>query len=91
MEWLSDEERSLIADKLKERGAIIPCSRCHRSNFTVLDAYFVMPISNDMSVTQLGGRSLPLAVIVCDHCGYTVCHALGSLGLLKKPEEKHDK
>ena len=86
---LSEEEKKKIVQELEKRGATLPCPRCGKKNFSLLDGYFVQPISTEIGTVTLGGPTLPSIAIVCTNCGYLSQHALGALELL--PSEKEGK
>lgn len=85
MAELSEKDKQRIADELTKRGATRACPRCGQSQFTVLDGYFNHPIQGELSGNLvIGGPSIPVAVVVCNNCGFLSEHALGALGLLPK-------
>jgi len=79
---MTQAEREDIAQRLTQRGAQLPCPRCARRNFAVLDGYFVNPLQQTPSDLVLGGATVPTVAIVCTNCGFLSLHALGTLGLL---------
>lgn len=81
---LSKEKKEEIINVLKERGAELPCPRCGKRNFTLIDGYFNQAIQFNLDSMQLGGPSVPSVTIACNNCGYMSQHALGVLGLLPK-------
>ena len=86
--------KSEIAEKLKTKGAILPCHRCGNELFSVMDGYSKFMIQTDIdsiSTTILGGISIPVVLIACNNCGAITTHAMGALDLLKKEVEKNDK
>ena len=70
------------AEVLKERGAIKACPRCGKKSFTMMDGIFKPVVNPGLGTNIIGGPSVPVAVVVCDHCGFISQHALGALGLL---------
>ena len=79
---LSKEGRQEIVEKLRDRGASLPCPRCGNTHFQLLDGYFNQPLQPAFDGLYLGGTSIPSVVIACDRCGFLSSHALGALGLL---------
>lgn len=80
-----------IARRLTEKGATLPCPRCGKLEFIVIDGYFNQTLQDQFQGMVIGGPSVPSAVIACSHCGYMSQHALGALGLLPDPsKEKGD-
>jgi hypothetical protein len=82
--------REKIIAKLNERGASLPCSRCGRQKFALLDDLARIDQQKDMSVVRFGGPSVPCAIVVCENCGNVSFHAMGALGLMAEispPEE----
>lgn len=85
---LSEAERQRIAEVLEEKGATAPCPRCGKRNFAVLEGYFLHSLNTLGGTFNLGGPSIPVAVIACSNCGFLSEHALGALGLLPREESK---
>lgn len=85
---LSEDQRRKIADALEKKGATGPCPRCGQRQFSVLEGYFIHPISTSASGLRIGGPAVPVAVIACNNCGFLSEHALGALGLLEREAEK---
>jgi ribosomal protein S27AE len=88
MQDSSQIQKDKIIKALGERGANLPCPRCGNEAFTLLDGYFNQGIQSDPKGIVLGGRSIPSVVVACNRCGYLAQHALGTLGLLPKEENK---
>lgn len=79
---MDSKKREEIAEKLKERGAVLPCPRCGNTGFSVIDGYFSHTLQNELTGIVLGGPSVPTAVVGCNRCGFLSEHALGALDLL---------
>ena len=80
---LDQEAKQKIAKSLEEKGALKPCARCGHPNFSLLDGFSTIPLSQEVSNNiVLGGPSVPCAVVACNNCGHLEFHALGALGLL---------
>jgi len=86
VEEIPEEEKQRIKKALEDKGATLPCPRCGNNSFTLLGGYFNQPIQPNLQGLVLGGRSVPMAVVVCNRCGYLSLHALGALGLLQQDE-----
>ena len=85
---MSADEKQKIITALQNRQALLPCPRCHKQKFTLLDGYFNQTIQQNINTGLIiGGPSVPSAIIVCENCGYMSQHALGVLGLMPKIEE----
>ena len=82
---MDEIKKKEIQDVLVARGALLPCARCGRQAFTVLDGYATVDQQNDLTQLILGGATVPCAVIGCNNCGNISLHALGPLGLFKPP------
>lgn len=80
----SKTDQDLIVKTLTDRGAIRPCPRCGRPDFSLAPGLFSHPLQYKVSSLNLGGQNIPVAVVVCNNCGYLSEHALGTLGLLGK-------
>ena len=78
-----EETKQNIAKRIEEKGALKPCARCGLQNFSLLDGFASIPLSQEISNNVIiGGPNVPCAVIVCSNCGHIDFHALGALGLL---------
>lgn len=78
--------REKIIAKLNERGAVLPCARCGRNKYALLDDLTRIDQQKNMAVVSFGGPSIPCAVVVCENCGNVSLHAIGALGLMKEIE-----
>lgn len=90
MQQLNDDEKQIITETLRKRGAKLPCPRCKNRNFAILDGYFNQPIQKSIPVriTDITsqGPFISSIVVVCTRCGYLSQHALSVLGLLPAAE-----
>lgn len=76
------ETKEKIAKAIQEKGALMPCQRCGKTNFSVLDGFVSVPLAQQIyGGIVIGGPQVPTAVIVCDNCGNLNYHAIGALGL----------
>lgn len=74
-----------IAKTIQEKGALKPCSRCGHQNFSLLDGFINLPLTQEISGNMIiGGPQVPCAVTACNNCGNLTYHALGALGLLNE-------
>ena len=81
-----------IIDKLKEKGALLPCHRCGNKQFTVIDGYSNFSLKKNIDLSSsitIGGPNVPIILIACDKCGAITPHAMGALNLLPKGEQKN--
>lgn len=85
---LTEAEREQIAAALRKAQVVFDCPMCHNKAFTILDGYTNFALTVQLGMYDFGGRSLPIALIVCNRCGFISQHALGALGLLPKGESK---
>jgi hypothetical protein len=82
---INQETKQKIAQRLQEKGAVKPCSRCGHPKFSLLDGFVSFPMSQEISNNVvIGGPSVPCAVVACDNCGHMEFHALGAIGLLNE-------
>jgi len=80
--------KDTIAQKLREKGAVQPCPRCAQPNFSLLDGFINLPLSQEVSGNIIiGGPQVPCAVVACNNCGNLSYHALGALGMLDGKKE----
>jgi len=85
---ISQDVKNEIAKKLNEKGAVLPCQRCGKQNFSLLDGFVNLPLSQEISGNVIiGGPSVPCAVIACNNCGNLSYHALGAIGMLNEKKE----
>lgn len=80
-------DKDKIAKILTEKGAIKPCHRCGKTNFTVLEGYSTFSLQQDLKGVVIGGPSVPICMVACTNCGSITPHALGALGLLPNAEQ----
>jgi len=74
-----------IVKSINEKGALQPCSRCGHKNFSLLDGFINLPLTQEVSGNMIiGGPQVPCAVTACNNCGNLNYHALGALGLLNE-------
>lgn len=90
MEIKSDNPRDIIINALKNRKAENACPRCGHTDFTVSDGYTSLFIGRDMNSLEIGGRSIPVAIVICLNCGFVSLHALGALDLLPDQEKQDE-
>ena len=77
------DTKEMIANQITKKGALKPCARCGEQNFSLLDGFVSLPLSQELSNNVIiGGPSVPCAVVACSTCGHIDFHALGALGLL---------
>jgi predicted nucleic-acid-binding Zn-ribbon protein len=91
MNKFSQEKKEDIVKILKSRGAKLPCPRCGKNDFMLIDGYFIQSIQKNVADIVLGGEAIPSIVVVCANCGYLSQHALAPLGLLPKEEKENEK
>jgi hypothetical protein len=76
-----------IIAKLTEKGAILPCPRCGRQQFTIIDGYGAPQVQDQMKGFVLGGKTIPSVIVACSNCGWLAFHALGALESLPAEEK----
>lgn len=81
---LSEDKKHELIKTLSERLGQFECPMCHQRQFTVIDGYFVPSLLSEYSSPALSTSGIPMAGIVCIHCGFVSFHALGAIGLLNK-------
>lgn len=81
-------DREKIAKLLSEKGAVQPCHRCGKNQFTVLEGYSNISLQEKFNTgLVIGGPAVPVAHVACNNCGAITSHAIGALGLLPENEE----
>lgn len=77
------DTKKKIAQQIETKGALKPCARCGQQNFSLLDGFVSLPLTQEVSTNVvIGGPSVPCVIIACSNCGHINFHALGALGLL---------
>lgn len=76
---MNDEDRKRIADALTAKGAMHPCPRCGRGQFSVA-GYGAPVITLELGGGPLLGTPNSVAV-VCTNCGYIAFHSASALGI----------
>lgn len=90
-------DQKTIADKLVEKGAVSPCSRCGNQSFSIVSEYYskVYLSKEDEPPGSLifGGPTIPVAIVACSKCGAITFHSLIAIGLMDAPNEdsSHEK
>ena len=84
MSIFSDEQKEEFKKVLQDRAATRPCPRCGNASFFLLDGHLSPTIQANLTKSILGGKNVPVIVLICDRCGFLSQHALGVLGLLPK-------
>jgi len=70
--------------KLKSLGAVLPCSRCGKEKFHLVD-------DSELGITRnsLSGEYLPVIIVLCINCGNASLHATRILdGVLEEELEE---
>lgn len=85
---MDQDQKNAIIKNLEEKGAKLPCPRCGKTHFSIIDGYFNHILQKEYNSLVIGGPTIPVVVIACTNCGFLSQHALGGLGLLPSQEEK---
>lgn len=86
---ISADDKHRIVAALKARGAG-SCPRCNDSQWTVSE-FSRIEVQASMERDTLERTTIPVAMIVCEHCGFISQHALQPLGIWPHvaPEARH--
>lgn len=84
---MEEKDKIMIVAALEQRVGKLECPICHQSKYTFLDGYFIDVVQEDYKTVKLGGRMLPMVVLVCNQCGHIDKFSLGVLGFLESNEE----
>ena len=85
---LTPELKTQIVQRLQDKGATKPCSRCGHPKFSLLDGFVNFPLAREVSNSVIvGGPNVPSAVVACENCGHLEFHALGAIGLLNEQKK----
>ncbi len=79
---LSENDKKVIIQKLREKQVKTVCPMCGRNNF-MHAGYFKQFLHTNPDEASTGGVEIPTIAIVCLNCGFVSQHAVGILGLLK--------
>lgn len=84
--------RDEIASKLTDKGAHLPCHRCGHTTFSIIDGYsnYIVQANIEDLTKRIGGRSLPVILVVCENCGAITPHAFKALDSLPNEGQKND-
>lgn len=85
---LKEDEKNQIAKILSERVGNFVCPICGKGHFSLVDGYSSQGLNEDYRKTILSTKVIPFVMLVCDNCGFISQHALGTLGLLNKDDNK---
>jgi hypothetical protein len=77
---LTEEAQDLIAERLQEVGAVLPCPRCGGTVFSLAREPNPVSVKAGISITN-AGFTLPAVILVCSNCGFLAFHAITILGL----------
>ena len=77
-----------IQQKLLEKNRALVCPVCGNSGFILAEGYSQDLLQDALSGFVIGGSSIPVIIVICDHCGHSLRFALGILGLLPSQEKK---
>ncbi len=81
---LSEERSKEIVAALESKKVKAICPMCNNDKFQLAPGYFVNVIQNATQEIELSGPSIPVAVLLCNNCGFVSQHSLGKLGLLSE-------
>lgn len=74
--------QELISDVLDSKNALSQCPRCGRDQFSVVDKEAYIPIvKNASEKVSPVNYAVPVAIVVCDNCGYLSMHSTKALGV----------
>ena len=81
-------DKKLIADKLNELEATLPCHRCGNDSFTILEGFTNITLQDDYkNGVVIGGKTVPVVHVACSKCGNISSHAIGVLGFMDSQQE----
>lgn len=77
---MTKERLDLVIKALNEKGVKLPCPRCGKKEFSIVEESVVL-LQPDPEAFTIGGPSIPVIIVVCNHCGYITSHAKKVLGI----------
>jgi predicted Zn-ribbon and HTH transcriptional regulator len=79
---LSPEDVERVSAALRERVETLRCPMCTREQMVMAPWFFKHQVALHLEKAVVGGPTVPVAPLVCTHCGFMSQHSLGILGLL---------
>lgn len=71
-----------ISEALNGKNALIACPRCGHEQFSVVDKEAYIPITKSIEEKASPiSFAVPVAIVVCDNCGYLSMHSTKALGV----------
>jgi hypothetical protein len=80
------KDAEVIGEKLKERGISTDCPMCGAAQSKLANGYLHPSLSRTLEDLQqpVGETQIfPCVALVCQNCGFTSLHSLGTLGLME--------
>ena len=89
---LNEQTKNEIANILKEKEALLPCSRCGRTNFIISDGLGQVSINQnyDSASFVISSAYIPTIILICENCGLINELAIKILGLQIEKEEQNE-
>lgn len=77
---LTAELKNQISAALQRNG-LSGCPYCKGRAFSIADGFSMIGIQTDPNTFNIGGKSIPCAVVICGGCANVSQHALKALGI----------
>ena len=94
MSELDSEQQKKILEHIKKKVKFLDkCPMCHKpATLELLDEMFeVRESTDDPKKITLGGKMIPVIVVVCKNCGYTMFFNAFATGAITRKPIKIDK
>ncbi len=73
-----------VAQALQQRVPKPECPLCKQSQWVINDVPVSAPVFEKTGEVKFPATAMPLAALICRHCGYTALLSLGALGMLRQ-------
>lgn len=74
-----------IADALCSKGIDKACPMCGNDHWSVSESVTSLPLYTDLLCERRKWEHIPVAILVCENCGFISLHSPFTLGLMDEP------
>ena len=72
-------DKEKIIKALGDKKANLPCHRCGKKKFQIIEGFARISLHNDTDAQQETGQGIPSVMVGCDNCGAITHHAAYAL------------
>lgn len=80
---LTDAQKTAVEEWIKSRAAKFGCPACGTKVWGIQDELAFPGVIDVKTNRTVSGAGFPLAVLTCNHCGYTTFFSAAQIGLIK--------